>query len=226
MTTLSRQTEDWKNTKKVGSLIGDKADVERRKHLSNAALHKLTSVWIRGDKIKTVTKMKLYRTLVKSILLYNCGTWALTKTEEEKLDTFHRKQLKRVLNIRYPTTIKNESLYRITNERPISLDILEQRWRLFGHIMRRNPEIPANKAMTAYFEKSGNPFRGRPITTLPVLLNQNLGTLENEMTLKSASDLQKLTALAQDRQRWRELRHDMVEAAEASQSVDRDAKGQ
>ncbi|GFS24655.1 very-long-chain enoyl-CoA reductase [Elysia marginata] len=49
-TTLSRNAKDWRETKKVGSLIGDKEDVERRKQLSTAALLKLRNIWIGGGK--------------------------------------------------------------------------------------------------------------------------------------------------------------------------------
>ena len=45
-TTLSRAGTEYKNTKKVGTLIGDEEDVERRKRLSNAALTKLLNVYI------------------------------------------------------------------------------------------------------------------------------------------------------------------------------------
>ena len=100
-TALSKKEEDWKNAKKVGSLIGDLEDVKRRKQLSTAALNKLYHVWMKGNKLKATTKIKLYKSLVKSILLYNCGTWALTLTKEEKIYTFHRKQLKKVLNIKF-----------------------------------------------------------------------------------------------------------------------------
>ena len=82
---MSRSGTEYKNTKKVGTLIGDEEDIERRKRLSTAALAKLQNVWVKGDKIKRKTKLKLYRTLVKSVLTYNCGTWALTQTEEERL---------------------------------------------------------------------------------------------------------------------------------------------
>ncbi|GFS05816.1 hypothetical protein ElyMa_001209200 [Elysia marginata] len=109
-TTLSRNGKDWREIKKAGSLIGDKEDVERRKQLSTAALLKLRNIWIGGDKIKRDTKIKLYRALVKSILTYNCGTWALTQTEEDKLDAFHRKQLKQILNIKYPVKIKKKRI--------------------------------------------------------------------------------------------------------------------
>ena len=130
LTSLHKNSEDLKKSKKVGTLIGDAENVEHRKHLSN----KLTTVWIREDKIKVETKLKLYRILVKSILLYNCGTWALTKTQMEKLNAFHRQQLRKILNIKCPTIISNKTLYTKTNERPISLDVLDNRWRLLGHV--------------------------------------------------------------------------------------------
>ena len=91
--------------------MGDKEDVERRKQLSNAALYKLKNTWIGKDKINHNIKIKLYKALVKSILTYNCGTWALAQTELNKLDAFHRKQLRKVLNIYYPTKNSNKTLY-------------------------------------------------------------------------------------------------------------------
>ena len=82
--------------------MDDKEDVERRKQLLNAALYKLKNIWIGKDKINHNIKIKLYKSLVKSILTYNCGTWALAQTELNKLDAFHRKQLRKVLNIYTP----------------------------------------------------------------------------------------------------------------------------
>ena len=60
-TALSKKQnkEDWKNAKKVDSLIGDLEDVERRKQLSTAALNKLYHVWVKGNKLKTTTKITL-----------------------------------------------------------------------------------------------------------------------------------------------------------------------
>ena len=40
-----RSDEVWRKTKKVGSLIGDKEDVDRRKILSTAAMNKLNHIW-------------------------------------------------------------------------------------------------------------------------------------------------------------------------------------
>ena len=198
--------------------MGDKEDVERRKQLSNAALYKLKNIWIGKDKINHNIKIKLYKALVKSILTYNCGTWALAQTDLNKLDAFHRKQLRKVLNIYYPTKISNKTLYNKCNEKPPSTHILESRWRLFGHILRRNEEIPANKAMQLYFHRTEKRYRGRPTTTLPVI--------QDNLSLKSTDDLKYLRSLAEDRDQWKSLTKQIVEIAEASRSDDQDAKSE
>ena len=224
-TILDRNEKSWKNTKKVGTLIGDTEDVQRRKQLSTAVLAKLQNVWVRGDKLKKKTKLKLYRALVKSVLTYNCSTWALTQAEEKKLDAFHRKQLKRVVGIRYPVKITNKALYKQCNERPLSLYVLENRWRLFGHILRRDREIPANKAMEGFFVPQGDKYRGRPITTLPVVLNNDLSRLEsNTYGLKTFKDIENLKKIAEQRDQWRILCTRIQKAAEALQSDDYDAE--
>ncbi|GFR66202.1 very-long-chain enoyl-CoA reductase [Elysia marginata] len=69
-TKLRKDKEDWKLTKKVGSLLGSKEDIDHRKHLSNVALNKLSHIWNRPDKVKQKTRIKLYNSLVKSILRY------------------------------------------------------------------------------------------------------------------------------------------------------------
>ena len=229
-----RKEEKWRSTKKVGSLIGDEEDIARRKSLSIVSMNKLTHVWIRKDKIKQSTRLLLYKALVKSILLYNCGTWGLTKHQEESLDCHHRKQLRRLLGIKYPTRIRNSKLYEICKETPLSITILQSRWKLFGHILRREKEIPAYKAMQLYFTKI-NPtdknFRGRERSTLPTTLANDLDMLHNHNTrsikdhsyaqrstprLRSIRDLEHLRSIAQNRNSWYELTSNILEARRAA----------
>ena len=223
-TSISKSEEQWKNVKKVGSLIGDSQDVERRKQLSSLALNKLNHLWTRGSKLKTLTKIHLYKALVKSILLYNCGTWALTQTEEEKLNAFHRKQLRRILNIKYPIKITNKSLYKKCQEIPLSLQILKSRWALFGHILRRDKDIPANRATRSYFIETNKKYKGRPKTTLPTVINRDLALINHPIRLNKIRDLDNITKLAQDRKNWRELTTRIERAAEASQTENWDAR--
>ena len=214
-----KEDEKWRKVKKVGSLIGDEEDMERRKALSTAALNKMHTVWIRKDKISQKRKMLLYKTLVKPVLLYNCGTWGVTAATEKKMDAFHRKQLKRVLNIKYPTIISNEKLYEISKEKPISQTMRASRWKLLGHILRRDQDIPASKAMIAYYQDLGRKgFRGRRRMTLPVVLNKDLK--HEHASLETSRDLQELRNLAQDRGEWSALTSRVIEAGEADESDD------
>ena len=77
-------SESWRNTKKLGSLLGSSEDIMRRKQLSIAATRNLDNIWIRNTSIRKTTRIKLYKTLIKPILLYNCGTWGITKSEARK----------------------------------------------------------------------------------------------------------------------------------------------
>ncbi|GFR94401.1 hypothetical protein ElyMa_000917900 [Elysia marginata] len=63
---------------------------------------------------------------------------------------------------------------------PLSIFILESRWRLFGHILRRDSQIPANQAMSEYFVTEGSKFKGLPLTTLPVL-NRDLSRIIQQL---------------------------------------------
>ena len=63
----------------------------------------------------------------------------------------------------------------MTQEKPLSLEILLRRWRLFGHTLRLNENSPAQKAMFNYFRNSANSkFKGRPRITLPYTLNLDI----------------------------------------------------
>ncbi|GFR64503.1 hypothetical protein ElyMa_000179900 [Elysia marginata] len=181
----------------------------------------MKQIWHRSDKTKQRTRIKLYNTLVRSVLLHNCGTWALTKTDEEKLDSFHRKQLCRVLEIRYPKKFSNKSLYKKCEQTPISLEMLQARWKLFGHVLRRGQSILANKAMAFYFHDNAKRARGRPITTLPMTLNKDLKILQNRsISLTSQKDLETLRKIAERRREWITFTADIKKAAEAARSDD------
>ncbi|GFS02849.1 hypothetical protein ElyMa_001133800 [Elysia marginata] len=80
--------------------------------------------------------------------------------------------------------------------------------------------------MEAYFVRKGGKFLGRPITTLPNVLNKDLSCLPTgELRLKTNEDLDHLRSIAQDRQQWKGLTAKIREAAEASRSEDKDAEG-
>ena len=182
----SKKEEEWRSTKKVGSLLGDEEDINRRKQLATASMNKINAIYLKKDKVKLEKKIKIYRALVKSVLLYSCGTWGVSANVQQRLDAYHRRQLHRILRIKYPTCISNEKLYKVRGEKPISYTMREQRWELFGHILRRDRNIPAFKAMELYFTNiKAKGLRGKPRTTLPKVLSEDLNAYYNKDPIKA-----------------------------------------
>ena len=215
ISTIRRTSENWKETKKLGSLLDTDKDIERRKSLATIAFRKMYTIWVRRKKIAEERLIRLYKALIIPIILYNCGTWATTKLTFEKLDTFHRKQLRSLLGIKWSDKVTNDELYRKCNSQPLTLHIARARWKLFGHILRRPEDIPANRAMQAYFEPNSKPcYRGKAPTNLPQLLDEDLRksatiTLHHQdhsyhrkLQLKTKKDLDHLKELAQNRDNW------------------------
>ena len=100
----------------MGSLLGDEEDINRRKQLATASMNKINAIYLKKDKVKLEKKIKIYRALVKSVLLYNCGTWGVSTNVQQRLDAYHRRYLRRILGMKYPTRISNEKLYEVTGE--------------------------------------------------------------------------------------------------------------
>ena len=114
----------------LGSKLGDWEDMQRRKELATIALAKNDTIWKKNWKTKLATRIKLYEMLVKSVLLHNCRTWGVAKDEMRKLNSFHKRQLRKVIGIQRPHKISNNKLYKITRTKPLSITITKRRWKL------------------------------------------------------------------------------------------------
>ena len=213
----NRNTESLRNVKNIGSL-GDSEETIRRKQLTIASMNKLQKMWIRRDVIFSESRrLKLYKALVKPVLTCNCGTWSLTKNDEDNIDTFHRKQLKFLIHKRFP--------HICINEYPLSLFILRSRLKLFGHILRLDEQTPAYKAMVFYFEKTdAKGFRGRPRTTIAAAINNDIKRTPDKIAefpvrvLTSLENLKLIRELAWDRNVWSGIVKNIHKVAEDEKS--------
>ena len=139
------------------------------------AIAKNETIWKKTWKMKLTTRIQLYETLVKSILLYNCGTWGASKDELRKLNSFYRRQLRKVIRIQWPHKNLNNKLYKITGTNQLSITIIKRRWKLLGHILRLSANFPARTAIRYYLEERTNKiFRGRRRTTIVSILNEGI----------------------------------------------------
>ena len=88
---------------------GTDRDVTARIRKVRAVFVMLKNIWS-SKEIRTRTKLSIFNSKVKSVLLYGCKTWRTTKTMLQKIQTFFNPCLRRIYNIRWPEMIPNEGL--------------------------------------------------------------------------------------------------------------------
>jgi len=116
------------------------SDIKRRIGLATGASASLNTVWASKD-ISQETKLRVYRTLVLSILLYNSETWTLKESDKSRLLVFEMSVFRRILGISRRDRWKNEDIRTILG---ISTNVVDeiQRRRLtyLGHVCRMKAE--------------------------------------------------------------------------------------
>ena len=144
----------------------------------------------------------------------------LSATDERNLNSFHRRQLRKVLGVKWPAKIGNKKLYKITNTIPLSTTITERRWKLLGHILRLPAKCPARKAMRFFFEKRTNKkYAGRKRTTIVSTINRDIIRTTNKYStfpitnLISQVSLQNIQTKAMNRRLWSNIVKQVVDSA-------------
>ena len=93
--------------KYLGSVItdeGSKPEILSTIAQTTAALTKLKPVWI-DKSISLSAKMRLMRSLVASIFLYACESWALTAELQRKIQAMEMRCYRKILHISYKKTM-------------------------------------------------------------------------------------------------------------------------
>ena len=150
----NNDAELWRNVKKLGSLLGDKEDINRRKQLSLISMNIYEILCIKIEQLNKQLWNELYKKLIKPVFLYNSWTWRLTENDELKFDTVQKKQLRWLIGKRYPNDISNAKLYENCKTYPISLKITELISQKFGNILRSYQNTPAYTSMLYYSSTS------------------------------------------------------------------------
>ena len=115
----------------LGSAIdrqgGTDRDVTARIGKARAAFVMLKNIGA-SKKISTRTKLCIFSSNVKSVLLYGSETWRKTKTMLQKIQTFINTCLRCIYNIRWPEVISNEDLWERAGQEPVAKQILKRKW--------------------------------------------------------------------------------------------------
>ena len=125
----------------LGSLItttgGTEEDVEARCRKAQVAFSMLRPIW-RSKFISLWTKIRIFNSNVKSVLLYGSETWRLTKMIVTQLQAFTNRRLRYILGVWWPRKISNEELWQRTKQERIEVTIRRRKWRWMGHTLRKS----------------------------------------------------------------------------------------
>lgn len=160
----------------LGSVVtmegGTAEDVKSRIKKANGVFVQLYPVW-KNRNLSRNTKLRLFNSNVKSVLLYGSETWKVTESITRPLQTFVNRCLRRIMGIWWPETISNEDLWAATNQLPIRLEIRRRKWKWIGHTLRK-PDGAIEKAALRW-NPQGERKRGRPRETWRRSVDKELG---------------------------------------------------
>ena len=117
-------------------------DVKSRIQKARQAFEMLINIW-KSPQISKNLKLKIYKSNVKSVLLYGCETWKTTKALNNDLQVFQNKCLRKILRIWWPQKVPNETICCITGMPKIEYEMRKRKWGWMGHVLRmETSEIP------------------------------------------------------------------------------------
>ena len=107
----------------------------------------LKNIWASGE-ISMRTKLRIFNSNVKSVLLYGCETWRTTHTTQRKIQTFFNTCLRRIYRIQSQGKIRNEDLWARAGQEPVAKQILRREWGWIGHTLRKPASSTTRQTLT------------------------------------------------------------------------------
>ena len=141
------------------SVESTEKDIETRLAKAWTAIYRLSIIWksVLTDKMKR----SFFQAAVRSILLYGCTTWTLTKRMEKKLDGNYTRMLRAILNKSWQQHPTRHQLY---GHLPlITKTIQVRRARHAGHCWRSRDELIRDVLL--WTPTHGRAKAGRPART-------------------------------------------------------------
>ena len=180
--------------RKISQTGGTEEDISARIKKARQTFAILRPVW-KATAISACTKLCIFSSNVKSILMYGSETWRVTKSSSNKIQTFINKCLRQILNIKWFDRVPNIDLWTRTNQEQISVQIKRRKWRWIGHTLRKQPENITRQALFDW-NPQGERKRGRPKMTWRRTITDELKIIPMswEETKRNARDRKKWKA--------------------------------
>ena len=148
--------------------LSDEFDIEERIKSANKAMGALRFYW-KSKQVDLHSKYLIYQAIPINLLLWGCESWALTKVLISKLEVFHNRCIRSILQIKWDEVRE----FKITNVQirkkfhnidSIENQVSKRRLHFLGKVIRMPcKKIPAR--LISAFMKNSRP-QGRPNNTI------------------------------------------------------------
>ena len=156
--------------KYLGSMVNDQnemdVEITARIAAANRCYYSLQNTLGRRS-ISTKTKLKIYSTIIKPIVLYGCEAWTLTKSREQRLYVFENSVLRKIFGAVFDNEEQawrrrhNNELREMPGQLNIVDVIRSRRLQYAGHVARMEEGRIPKKVMVESIA-GGRRFPGRP----------------------------------------------------------------
>ncbi|KAI4471641.1 reverse transcriptase (rna-dependent dna polymerase) [Holotrichia oblita] len=152
---------------------------------------------LKSNTLSRNTKVKMYKTLVRPIIIYAAETMSMTRRDEENIRRAERKILRTIMG---PKKINKDEYRRRTNEELKEMyddDVIKrikiQRAKWYGHIMREGENSITN--IITNWQPGGRRRRGRPRSNWLQEVTEDLAN----------TGIGNIIEKVKDRKKWREI---------------------
>ena len=195
----------------LGCTISSDAKIDKeidnrlaKANTSFGRLHK--RVW-NNKHLKKSTKIRVYRAVVLTTLLYGSESWVIYRHHLQLLERFHQRCLRSILGVRWSDFVTNVEVLERAETTSIEAELLKSQLRWAGHVFRmedhRLPKIALyGELSTGYRDK------GAPKKRYKDSLKKSLGVCH--------IDHRQWSTLAADRKIWRHTTHQAISSFEDS----------
>ena len=197
------------NFKYLGSLISVDGSLDKeiayRISKGSQALGRLRNRLLNHHNVALDTKLKVYRAVVLSSLLYGCETWTVYRRQLKQLERFHQRALRSILGIRWQDRATNTEVFKRTNCISIEAMLLKSCLCWTGHVIRMEDQRIPKQLLFGELEQ-GHRRQGRPCKRFKDTVKAGLQWCDIPPT--------ELVATALDRQHCRTLSQSASSALE------------
>jgi hypothetical protein len=137
-------------------------EIQRRLNSDNACYHSVQNL-LSSRLLSKNVKVRIYKTIILTVVQHGCETWSLTVREEHKLRVFENRVLRRIFEPKKDGVaggwrkLYNEGLHNLYSSASKIRIIKSRRMRWAGHAARMGEK------MNVYRLLVGEPERKRPL---------------------------------------------------------------